>query len=168
MVSEARDPGPMARLRDVKADPAAGRELLALVEQGKTFPQIASMWGVPRREFLFWLAANAELTEECKRLSELAGIWYRAEGLEIVDEATPENAAVAKLQAEYRERLSRDLNKPLFGKTLQHKHSHVIDLGERLRRATERVIEPAAVEALPELARAEPEPVPRQRAEFLI
>lgn len=126
MSAVAADIGPMARLRLIQGDENAEREILGLIEQGKSFAQIAKEWGLPKKDFLFWVAANGELTEKCKRLRELAGIDLRMEGLDLVDEATVENAQVKKLQAEYRERLSRDLNKPLFGKVVQHEHSGVM------------------------------------------
>lgn len=114
---------------------------------GESLKEIAAAWGLPERRFLAWIAANGELSEQCKRVRELAGIELRMEGLEIVDsaegETEPAAVAAAKLRAEYRERLARDLNKPLFGKQTLHKHEVTVDLGERLRRARERVIGPA-------------------------
>jgi hypothetical protein len=112
---------------------------------GESLKQIAAAWQVPYKRLLAWVAANGALTEQCKRVMELAGIELRMEGLEIVDEAAgaecSEAVAAAKLRAEYRERLSRDLNRPLFGKQVQHEHKHSVDWGERLRRARERVID---------------------------
>lgn len=144
--------------------------ILARLQDGETLLGLVRAWKLPRHAFLSWIAANGELTDQCRRVRELAGIELRMEGLEIVDVATPETAPVAKLQADYREKLSRDLNKPLFGKYTQHEHRHTFDLGERLRRARDRAegvidteVVPAievkqepAVEAAPDAVRTPP------------
>src|SRR3990167_433732 len=149
------DPGPVARFEVVIADAATPGVVVQRLTLGESLRDIAGSWGIPYRRFLAWIAANGELTEQCKRVRELAGIELRMEGLEIVDAATVENVAVAKEQAMYRERLSRDLNRPLFGKFTQHAHSHTIDLGDRLRRAREREIPAEAVTVLPDVSDAE-------------
>jgi hypothetical protein len=146
------DPGPVARYNAVIADPTTPGEIVARLGGGESLKDIAKAWGIPYQRFLSWIAANGDLTEQCKRVRELAGIELRMEGLEIVDEmegqVEPATVAAAKLRAEYRERLSRDLNRPLFGKLTQHKHEHTFDLGDRLRRARERVVieQPAETE----------------------
>jgi hypothetical protein len=135
------NPGPLARFEVVIADPKTPDVLVQRLASGETLKEIAKAWEVPYRRLLAWVASSADLTEQCKRVLELAGIELRLDGLEIIDEADPETIAVAKEQAAYRERLSRDLNRPLFGKHVRHEHKHTVDLGERLRRARERVIE---------------------------
>lgn len=130
----------MARYETVIADPATPDVLVQRLSAGESLKDIAKAWAIPYRRFLAWVAANGELTEQCKRVRELAGIELRLDGLEIIDDAGPETIAVAKEQALYRERLSRDLNRPLFGKQVRHEHRHTVDLGERLRRAREREI----------------------------
>jgi hypothetical protein len=143
------DIGPLARFAEVTADPTTPEVIVQRLAAGESLKQVATAWKIPYKRLLAWIAANGDLTEQCKRVRELAGIELRMEGLDIVDDATPETAPVAKLQADYREKLSRDLNRPLFGKFTQHEHRHTVDLGERLRRARERVIEqPAEVQAV--------------------
>lgn len=139
LVIEA-DPGPMARFAAVTADPRTPDVIVQRLAGGESLKEIARAWQVPERRFLAWIAANGDLTEQCKRVRELAGVELRFDGLEIIDGAAPETIAVAKEQALYRERLSRDLNRPLFGKFTQHKHEVTFDLGERLRRAREREV----------------------------
>ena len=148
---EMRDPGPMARLAHVMADASTPEIIVQRLAAGESLREIAAAWRIPYKRFLAWIAASGELTEQCKRVRELAGIELRFEGLEIVDDATPETAPVAKLQADYREKLSRDLNRPLFGKFTQHKHEHSFDLGEKLRRARERerVVDAEVIEEKP-------------------
>lgn len=154
--------GPAARLRALQADPNAAGAILARVAEGATLLDLVAQWKLPRRAFLSWVAANGELTEQCKRLRELVGTELRMEGLDLVDEATPETAAVVKLRADYREKLSRDLNKDLFGKYAKVEHRHSFDLGERLRRARDRVLD---VQPTVELTREEPRAVVAEAAE---
>jgi hypothetical protein len=135
------DIGPIARFAEVTADQTTPEVIVQRLAAGESLKQVATAWAIPYKRLLAWIAANGDLTEQCKRVRELAGIELRMEGLDIVDDATPETAPVAKLQADYREKLSRDLNRPLFGKFTQHEHRHTVDLGERLRRARERVVE---------------------------
>jgi hypothetical protein len=153
------DPGPVARFIDVVRDPQTPAVIVQRLVDGESLKDIAAAWQIPYKRFLAWIAANGELTEQCKRVRELAGIELRMEGLELLDGAAPDNIAVVKEQAQYRERLSRDLNRPLFGKQVKHEHTHTVDLGERLRRAKGRVIEaePAIVlpSAAPDVSEAE-------------
>lgn len=143
MATELRNPGPMAHFAAMTADPNVPEIIVQRLAGGESLKDIAVAWGLPYKRFLAWIAANGDLTEQCKRVRELAGIELRMEGMEILDAAEPDKAAVALAaeQAKYRERLSRDLNRPLFGRFTQHKHEHSFDLGEQLRRARERTID---------------------------
>lgn len=154
-----QDVGRLARLVERVGDPSTPGVIIQRLATGESLKEIAQAWDIPYRRFLAWIAANADLTEQCKRALELAGIELRLEGLEIIDEAKPEDVSVAKERAQYRERLSRDLNRPLFGKHTKHEHTHSFDLGERLRRAMarERVIE-SDVETPATLPAPVPEP----------
>lgn len=142
----------MARFVEVTRDPETPSMILQRLASGESLKDIARAWGIPKTLFLTWVASQSEFSEQCKRVLQFAGIELRLEGLEIVDAVegaeTSEAIAAAKLRAEYREKLSRDLNRPLFGKQVQHQHTHTHDLGERLRRARERVV----VEQAPETA----------------
>lgn len=171
------DLGPAARFVEVTRDPQTPEVIVQRLAEGETLRSLAKSWGIPYLRFIAWVAANADLTEQCKRVTALAGIELRMEGLEIVDAVegaeSSEQVAAAKLRAEYRERLSRDLNRPLFGKHTQHTHTLNIDLGERLRRARERgrVIDqaPEAVTlGADHSPAAEPAPTPAPADEVLI
>lgn len=105
----------MARFEDIKSHPNTPHIIVQRVADGESLKDIAKAWGLPYKRFLAWVAANGELSDQCKRIRELAGIELRMDGMEILDEANPEDISVRKEQAAYRERLSRDLNKPLFG-----------------------------------------------------
>jgi len=138
------DAGPLARLMTVMKDATAPDVIVQRLAMGDSLKDVAASWGLPYQRFLAWVAANGDLTEQCKRVRELAGVELRFEGMQILDEASPDEKGSVQLaaeQAKYRERLSRDLNKPLFGRQTTHKHEVTIDLGDRLRRARERVIE---------------------------
>lgn len=139
-VSE-RDPGPLARFVALTGEASTPDVIVQRLSCGESLRQIADAWGVPYRRLLAWIASQGDLSEQCKRVRELAGTELRFEGLEIIDEATAMDVAVAKERALYRERLSRDLNRPLFGKQSVMKHEVTFDLGERLRRARERVVD---------------------------
>lgn len=151
-VAELTDPGPIARFAAVVANPSTPEVIVQRLSAGESLKEIARSWGVPEKRFLAWIAANGELSEQCRRVRELAGIELRMEGLEIVDEMEGANdpgaIAAAKLRAEYRERLARDLNRPLFGKQSVSKVEVTVDLGERLRRARERVVDAVPADAL--------------------
>lgn len=151
--TEVTNPGPMARFAEVVANPTTPELVVQRLSAGESLAEIAAAWQIPKKRFLAWIAANGELSEQCKRVRELAGIELRMEGLDIVDEVegseAPAEVAAAKLRAEYRERLARDLNKPLFGKQVRHEHQHTVDLGERLRRARERAVEVVDAVVLP-------------------
>ena len=142
--------GPVARFAQVTGDPQTPDVIVQRLAEGETLRSLAKSWEIPYLRFIAWVAANSELTEQCKRVMELAGVELRMEGLEIVDAVegaeSSEEVAAAKLRAEYRERLSRDMNRRLFGKHTQHTHTHHIDLGERLRRARERMVIDAGTE----------------------
>jgi hypothetical protein len=143
-LSALTDPGPAARFSVVVSDPATPDVVVQRLAAGESLKEIAEAWQIPYRRFLAWIASNGELTETCKRVRELAGVELRIEGMELLDEATPdspEHVALVKERAKYRESLARDLNRPLFGKQVRHEHTHTVDLGERLRRARERVLQ---------------------------
>ena len=117
-VNAERDPGPVARFEEVIEDPLTPERIVQRLTGGETLRDMASSWCVPYKRLLGWVAGQAELSAQCMRATQLAGVELRMEGLEIVDEAEArtDEIALARLRAEYRERLSRDLNKPLFGK----------------------------------------------------
>jgi len=63
-----RDPGPMARLEDVKRDEGAAQEVGRLLCDGMTLFQIARQWGVPKHLFADWfLAEHGEVFERAQR-----------------------------------------------------------------------------------------------------
>lgn len=99
----------------VISDPLTPEVLVQRLGAGEKLSEIAADWQVPFRRLLSWVAGNAELSAKCLRAAGLAAIDLRMEGLELLDDSTPETLAVNKERAAYRERLSRDLNKPLFG-----------------------------------------------------
>jgi hypothetical protein len=166
-----RDPGPMARLEDVKADAGSATEVFRLLtdpDGRMTLSGIAKLWRVPRGRFVEWFTTtHATLYDAALkvRADELAH-----EALEIADEQAEvvkengetfdPNVQRDKLRADTRLKLAAKWDRSRYGERVDHKHLHVVDLGERLRRASERVIEPHGLEVLaaPEKEQAEPQP----------
>lgn len=138
-ILEFTDPGPAARFEEVIADPLTPERIVQRMVDGETLREMANSWKVPYKRLVTWVAGQSELSAQCRRAMELAGIEMRMDGLEIVDSAEPQanEIALAKLQAEYRERLSRDLNKPLFGKTPEV----AIQINEFSNRPTDSLVE---------------------------
>ena len=149
----AVNPGPMFRLRQLKGEWPAGRdEVLAALRRGETLGEFARLRGIPRHEFLVFIAEHGEFSEECRRVREFAGTELWMEGVRLVDEAATavegsslENLELAKAQLEaakaqskVRMETARAFNRPLFGKQTTVVNVSV-DLGERLRRARERM-----------------------------
>lgn len=116
-VSEAaaRDPGPLARLWDVIADPATPGVLLQRSAAGESLGEIAKAWRIPRARFLAWIATQGDLSEQCRRAREIASHELVAEGLEIIDEANPETVAVAKERANYRLKVAKAYHPRVYG-----------------------------------------------------
>ena len=117
------DRGPMARFRELTADPATPQRILQLVAGGDDLNAIARSWDVPVKRFLAWVASNADLNEKCLRARQLAAHELAAEGLEIVDAAqgaeTSEAIAAAKLRAEYRLKMARAYHPKVYGEQKQ-------------------------------------------------
>jgi hypothetical protein len=70
---------------------------------------------------------------------------YQEETIKLADECPVDrdHAAVRKLQIETRQWVAAKLDRDRFAEKVQHahRHEHTIDLGDRLRRARERVLE---------------------------
>lgn len=110
-----RDPGPLARFEEVKADPSVPSMVFGKLtaEEPETLPQIAKAWRVPRGRFVEWFvtqhaqlydAALLVLTEQLAR-----------EALEKADGATPEDVSVRKLQVDTRLRLASKWDRKRYG-----------------------------------------------------
>lgn len=169
----------MARLRDVISDPVAPSEVFRMLtdaEGRQTLAQIAKAWAVPRGRFVEWyttvhtvlydaaLKVRADdLAHEALEIADEQKEAVRADGTRF-DPEVPRD----KLRADTRLKLAAKWDRARYGERVDHKHSHVIDLGERLRRAAERVIEPEPVALPAPVESAVPETQTQQHAELLI
>lgn len=98
-VPAARDPGPMARLRDLQADPDAMDEVFRQLCDGKSLAQIATAWKLPKHRFSDWM------------LTDHADVLYRAERgivhermmklMALSENLSAENAAAFKAEADF-------------------------------------------------------------------
>lgn len=109
-----------------------------LILEGRTIDQIADKHGIAPRTLEYWLAGLGEEYEEVRRqwidnmLAEAGDLLHRA----MNPTAIAKSRELWKRAAWYAER--RD--KARYGQDMQQVHVHVHDLGDRLRRARERVI----------------------------
>lgn len=103
------------RFEAMIVQPDAADTVISRLGGGETLKEIADAHGVPYRRLVAWIAGSAELSARAMRAAGLAAIDLRLEGLDILDGSNPDDIQVDKERALYRERLSRDLNKPLFG-----------------------------------------------------
>ena len=93
-----RDPGPMARLRDIQADAEAQDEIFRLLSEGKSLSQIASAWKLPKHRFSDWM-----LTEHAETLAKArASITdeFICELVPLLREVTPETAGAVKTRVD--------------------------------------------------------------------
>lgn len=154
---EYRDPGPLARLEEVKADLSTPNVVFQRLCEGESLKAIAKAWAVPKGQFVLWfMTEHRQLFDDAERVraQDLKG-----EALDIADEQAEvvreaggtfdPDVPRDKLRVDTRLKLIEKLDRERFGKQVQHQHTHTIDLGERLRRARERVIESTRAEALP-------------------
>ena len=66
--------------------------------------------------FYEWLKETPERAGKWQMVQEIQGSNWAEQGLEIVDEAEPENVQVARLRAEYRRWMAERFNRKQFGK----------------------------------------------------
>ncbi|MGH8743625.1 MAG: hypothetical protein ACREUY_05025 [Burkholderiales bacterium] len=63
-----RDPGPMARLEDVKRDADAPDDVFSRLCEGMSLFQIARAWGLPKHGFADWfLTEHGDLVDRAQR-----------------------------------------------------------------------------------------------------
>ena len=138
------------RFSDLIAQSETGEMLVQRLAGGETLAEIAAGLDVPYRKLISWIAGNADLSAKAMRAAALAGVDLRMEGMEILDGADPDpkhgDLAKCIAQANYRERLSRDLNKPLFGEAGKGGGVHVTINVPSLRGPEP---EPVVIEATP-------------------
>lgn len=105
----------LLRFQEITRDPKTPDQILQRMAEGQTLNEIADAWDIPRTRLAAWVATQAELSDACKRIRETFGHELRMEGLDIIDEATPDDISVRRERAAYRERLSKAFNPKTYG-----------------------------------------------------
>lgn len=115
-VVTVRDPGPMARLRDVQADAGAPTEVFRLLTDSdgpQTLAQIAKLWAVPRGAFTRWfMETHADLFDAAAkvRADELVN-----GALADADAATPDDVSARKLNVDTKLRVAEKWDRARYG-----------------------------------------------------
>lgn len=112
------DQGPIARLREVTADPTTISVIVQRItdaDSPETLKEIARAWKVPLGKLAEWITEDRERTEQYANALRISAEQHALETIAIVDAATPEDVAVAKLRADTRFRLAAKLAREKFG-----------------------------------------------------
>lgn len=118
------DPGPMARLESLKADPNAPEEIFARLTDPsapQTLDEIAKSWRLPRGRFVDWF--TAEHAETYDRALKVLGVALGHRVLALVDGATPETVGLVKFQTDRYLRLAAHWHAERYSPKVEHKHS---------------------------------------------
>jgi len=110
-----RDPGPMARLEDVKRDEGAPSEVFRLLtaDEPMTLRQIAKEWGLPKGRFVEWFTTgHASLYDAALKVLAV-DLGHGAK--EILDGATMESVPLAKLQSDGYLKLASKWDRKRYG-----------------------------------------------------
>lgn len=148
VIQDPPDVGPLARFEALKLNAAAPDEIFHRLCNGDTLRAIADAWGLPKGMFVRWfMDTHKQLFDDAERVRAQD---LKAEALEHADSATPEDASAAKLRVDVRLKLLEKMDRDRYGRHTQHTHTVTVDLGERLRRARERVLNGAGRVLLPD------------------
>jgi len=79
------DPGPMARLEEVKHDPLAMAVIAQRVAGGETLRQVAKAWRVPHGPLLLWIMDDDGRMTTYRNARVAAGFTHADDALEIAD-----------------------------------------------------------------------------------
>jgi len=147
-----------------KSDPKNVDELFRLIVEERMGLRDAAIIGMKQSYTLMYEFLNdgGELQKRLEGAYAALADAIAHEALEIADEqcavkkddGTTYDPDVPrdKLRVETRLRLMPKWGRARYGDRVDHRHEHVIDLGERLRRASEREIESAPEQATPVLS----------------
>jgi hypothetical protein len=111
------NPGPLARLAAVKEDPETPSVIFQRLTDGEELKEIARAWQVPKGRFIEWFTTNhADLYDAALkvRAADLA-----VQAMNAALEATPEDVAVRKLQADVSLKLAAKYDRARFGETVR-------------------------------------------------
>ena len=127
----AADPGPLARLREVTADPHAMSIIVQRITDAdapETLRDIAKSWRVPLGQLSLWITEDAARAEQYASALKLAGEMAALDVVKISDIATPEDVQVRKLQIDARKWYSAKLSRERFGESTEIKHTGNVSL----------------------------------------
>lgn len=112
------NPGPLARFKDVVADPQTMGMIVQRITDGETsesLKQIAKAWQIPLGKLAEWITEDSERAQQYANALRIAGEQRALEVIEIADSATPETVGVRKLQVEARKWYAGKLSRDRFG-----------------------------------------------------
>lgn len=148
MIQDPPDVGKLARFEALKGSATAPDEIFHRLCNGDTLKSIADAWGLPKGMFVRWfMDTHKQLFDDAERVRAQD---LKAEALKHADSATPEDASAVKLRVDVRLKLLEKMDRDRYGRHTQHTHTLTVDLGERLRRARERVLNGAGQVLLPD------------------
>jgi len=81
-----RDPGPMARLEELKSAPDTMSVIVQRLADGETLPKIAKSWDVPYGKLAEWITEDADRAEQYARGKRLAVHALADQVIEIADD----------------------------------------------------------------------------------
>lgn len=126
-VKRFTDPGPMARLEQIKADPESPAEVFRLLtdDEPKRLSQIAKLWRVPKGHFAQWfMESHAALYDAA--LKVLAAD-KALDAAQAAMNATPETVAVARLRADVDLKLASRFDRQRYGDAVRVQHSATLE-----------------------------------------
>lgn len=157
-VIPARDPGPMARLEEVKRDVDAPAIIFERVADGEELRELAKSWALPKARFVEWFTTeHAGLYETALkvRADRLAH-----EALEDAAGATPETIGPAKLRVETKLKIASKWDRSRYGEQKSEAVQVVVNISDVPREIAlleERLgLRAKVVDALPAAVEAEP------------
>jgi hypothetical protein len=158
-VSRISDPGPLARLEEVKGDVSLPSVIFQRLCDGETLREIAAAWQLPKGAFTHWFCVeHADLYDSALkvRADELVH-----DSLKIADGATVDTVAVEKLRTDVRQKIAAKWDRRRYGEEQESKQLSPVTIQIANLRGAPLTIEAGGAKLeLPEqpmLERAEPE-----------
>ena len=132
------DPGPLARLREVIADPMSMSIIVQRLTDGETLKEIAKVWQVPYGKLAEWVVEDRERSEKYNAALKIWADSLAQECVAIADEqeaVTKANGQVFdpdvqrdKLRIETRLKLAGKWNRGVYGDATEVKHTGSVSL----------------------------------------
>lgn len=129
----ASDPGPLARLEAVKADPLTMSVVVQRITDAdapETLKDICRAWRVPYGKFCEWILDDRERAEKYSAALRFVAEAEAHAALAIADGVEPERDAVAKakLQIDTRMRLASKWARDRYGESSEVRHTGQVSL----------------------------------------